>query len=244
MAAPVLRLTPVDFQQEMFGLTGYFPFYSWEGQWCIFHRGDSCPPATMYHGTTLFQLWQILESREWLPGLWLGRPEGIWLATTPSAAIDRASANRGYALTQDPPGIPNGWDGPVAIGFAYDITQSLLHNTLKNDVELHVWTVGGRTRVPLEEFPIVSLHIYEPLYNRMQKLSDHWPELERGELVLCGSRKGEPDFFKSGHGVGWSCCRVTTSPKSCGWLQTGGRWRCIDCDWNKMFQKGSVTGER
>ena len=244
MAAPVLRLTPVDFQQEMFGLTGYFPFYSWEDQWCIFHRGDSCPPATMYHGTTLFQLWQILESREWLPGLWLGRPEGVWLATTPSAAIDRASANRGYALTQDPPGIPNGWDGPVAIGFAYDITQSLLHSTLKNDVELHVWTVGGRTRVPLEEFPIVSLHIYEPLYNRMQELNKHWPDLERGETVMCRSRYGAPDFFKFGHGSGWTCCRVTAYPKSCGWLKKEGRYRCPDCDWNELFLKGSVTGER
>ena len=244
MAAPVLHATPVDFQQEMFGLTGYFPFYSREGQWCIFHRGASCPPATMYHGATLFQLWQILESKEWLPGLWLGRPEGIWLATTPSAAMDRASANRGYAITQNPPGIPNGWDGPVAIGFDYDVTQSKHENTLKNDVELRVKKVGGRTRVPLEELPIVSLHIYEPLYNRMQELHKHWPDLVRGEAVLCRSRKGEPDFFKSGHGHGWTCCRVTAYPESCGWLKTGGRYLCPDCDWSKMFLKGSVTGER
>ena len=244
MAAPVLHVTPDDFQQEVFGSTGFFPFCSREGQWCIFHRGASCPRATLFHGTTLFQLWQILESKVWLPGLWLGRPEGIWLATTPSAAIDRASAKRGYALSQDPPGIPNGWDKPVAIGFDYEVSQSVHKRTLKNDVELRVWSVDGRTRVPLVELPIVSLHIDKPHYDRMQELSYHWPALESGESVLCGSHIGEPDFFKSGHGNGWTCCRVTAYPKICGWIKTQSGYRCPDCDWNERFLRGSVTGER
>ena len=177
---------------------------------------------------------------------WLGGPEGIWLATTPSAAIHRASANRGYALTQDPPGIPNGWDGPLGIGFDHVVAASNRKKTIKNDVKLRLWPVGGRNRVPSWEFPIVSVHNYELLYIRKQKLSNHWPYLLRADLVLCRFRKGEvyPNFFETGHGIGWTCCRVTAYPKSCGWLKTEGRYRCPDCDWSQRFLKGSVTGER
>ena len=79
-----------------------------------------------------------------------------------------------------------------------------------------------------------------------KKMSNHWPYLLRADLVLCRFRKEEvyQNFFETGHGIGWTCCRVTVYPKSCGWLKTEGRYRCPDCDGNQRFLDGSVTGER
>ena len=181
----------------------------------------------MYHGTTLFQLWQILDTQVWLPGRWLVRPDGIRLAEAPSMAIDRANAIRGYAATQHPHGIPNGWDGPVAIGLHCDLWLVNHHATLANDVELGCLPVAGRTRVPLSEIPIVSVHIYEPLYRRLQKLHSDWPALLRGDAVLCRFKYGEPDFLQMcGRGFGWSCCRVTNVPQHCG-LGEIERWSMV-----------------
>ena len=246
MAASVLRATDPDFHQQMFGCRNFFPFYSVDGIWYVFHVDSSSRRATFFHGCTLWELWQILEDGVWKAGLWGGSPLAVWGATTPSAALDRSAAARGYAQTLSPCGIPNGWDSPVAIGFAFDDTSKLgFHKKLKNDVDLLRWSTTGRRTVPLGELPIVSLHIVEPHYNRLQELHTHWSDLEEGTLVLCRSRRCHPeDFFKSGHGNSWSCGRVTAYPNECGWMNSGKRWRCPICDWNHLFLKGSVTGER
>ena len=244
MAASVLHATDPDFHQQMFGCSNFFPFYSVDGIWYVFHVDSSSRRATFFHGCTLWELWQILQDGVWKAGLWGGKPLAVWLAATPSAALDRAAATRGYAKTVN--GIPNGWDSPVAIGFAFDDTSKPgLHKKLKNDVDLRRWLTSGRRMVALDELPIVSLHIVEPHYNRLQELHTHWSDLEEGTLVLCRSRRWHPeDFFKSGHGE-WSCGRVTAYPHELGWMQSNnGRWRCPICDWNRMFLKGSVTGER
>ena len=76
---------------------------------------------------------------------------------------------------------------------------------LKNDVDLRRWSTRGRRTVALGELPIVSLHIVEPHFNRLQELHTHWSDLEKGTVVLCRSRREHPeDFFKSGHGNPWS----------------------------------------
>ena len=132
-----MHVTDLDFQQDMFGCQTFSPFYPFDGIWVRFHK-DSLPRrANFFHGCTLWELWQILQDRVWKAGLWDGKPLSVWLATTPSAAVDRAAAARGYVQTMHPGGIPNGWDSPVAIGFAFDDISKLgFHNKLKNDVEL------------------------------------------------------------------------------------------------------------
>ena len=151
----------------------------------------------------------------------------------------------GYAQTLNPRGVPNGWDVPVAIGFAFDVRNSEIHKILKNDVQTHTLPLDRRCIVPLHELPIVSLQLWEPQYENMQELIEHWPQLLEGESVLCRTRYYNPgDFFKLGHGDGWSCCRVTPYPKACGWIKTKNQWWCKECDFNNRNQLGSVTGER
>ena len=125
---------------------------------------------------------------------------GIYLATTPSAALDRASLQRGYAQSLHPRGTPNGWDCPVVIGMGLNIEECGLHRRLANGAELRRHTIhhnrGPGAPVDLEECQVLDVRIFTPLYNRYQQLPQCWGQLERGEMVLCRARLGRPeDFF-------------------------------------------------
>ena len=82
----------------------------------------------------------MLTEGVWRAGRWTLRsktsPLAVWVATTPSAALDRAQAKRGYARSLSPLGIPNGWDCPVVIAFDINIEVCGLHKTLANGVQL------------------------------------------------------------------------------------------------------------
>ena len=119
---------------------------------------------SVWHGTTLYQLGAILQSGVWRPGLWhpatQSSPLGVWVTTSPSMAIDRASISRGYGRSF---GVPDGWDCPVAIGF--DLPRDLYTRhgrPLVNGEGRFVVRSYGRSRVPLLELNIVEVRIFRP----------------------------------------------------------------------------------
>ena len=204
---------------------------------------------SVWHGTTLYQLGAILQSGVWRPGLWhpasQSSPLGVWVTSSPSMAIDRASMSRGYGFSF---GVPDGWDCPVAIGF--DLPRDLYTRhgrPLVNGVDLFVVKSYGRSRVPLLELNIVEVRIFRPLYDRFQTLPSVWPDLTLGRRVLCRTRQSCPeDVWSSGHGAPWCCGRATTDPYRDGWIRTGpqgtGQWRCPECDGNARNLRSCATG--
>ena len=249
--AVVFYDTPVDFQSEVFGCPGWFPKYRLSGDWVVFHREASLASlATLWHGCTLWELQQILVSGVWKVGLGhppsQTSPPAVWLATTKSAALERAAAERGWAFSQRPCGIPNGWDCPVVIGVRLDLDRCGLHSRLCCGAELRRYLTSNRLVVPLEELRVVQCSIYKPVYDRFQKLEDVWEDLEAGKLVLCRSRWHDPaSFFKSGHGRPWTCGRTCANPNECGWLQADNtrEWRCRECDDRATRCRSTLTGE-
>ena len=176
------------------------------------------PAANCYHGCILWQVWQILQSGVWKAGLWNGSsktsPLGIWVATSPSAAMDRAAVNRGYAASLSPRGVPNGWDVPVVFGFQIDASLWRQHKPLKNGVNLGRITTHGRAEVSLKELRITQLLIYAPVYENYNKLPLFWHDLQRGKRVLCRTRERCPeDLWKGGHGAPLSCGRTSLFPE-------------------------------
>ena len=249
--------TDAAFHQQMFGCEGRFPTHRFEGDWLIFQAWNWTQPR-MFHGCCLSQLHQILSSNVWRAGLCQPpsstSPMGIYLATTPSAALDRASLKRGYARSLHPRGIPNGWDCPVVIGMGLNIGECGLHRRLANTAELRRHTIhhnrGLGAPVDLAECQVLDVRIFKPLYDRYQKLPQRWDALKRGARVLRRARRGRPeDFFSGGHGAPLSCGRTTEYPDGVrynGWLTTGPRgtrqWRCPTCDRNYNQSMSCVTG--
>ena len=124
-------------------------------------------------------------------------PLAVWVATSPSAALDRASAQRGYAHSLSPFGIPNGWDCRVVIAFRINIEECGLNKTLPNGVQLRRYLTGNRQIVPLRELNVVECMIPKQVYDRFQQLHLHWHDLQTGKEVLCRARRKYPeDFFR------------------------------------------------
>ena len=92
--------TNAAFHRQMFGCAGRFPTHHSEGDWLIFQTSERRQPS-VFHGCCLSQLHQILSSSVWRAGLWQPpsstSPMGIYIANTPSAALDRAPLQSGYA---------------------------------------------------------------------------------------------------------------------------------------------------
>ena len=195
--------TDAAFHQQMFGCEGRFPTHRFEGDWVIFQARNWTQPG-MFHGCCLSQLHQILSSNVWRAGLChppsSTSPMGIYLANTPSAALDRASLKRGYAQSLHPGGIPNGWDCPVVIGMGLNIGECGLHRRLVNTAELRRFPIhhnrGPGAPVDLAECQVLDVRIFKPLYDRYQELPRRWDALKEGTEVLCRARRRRPeDFF-------------------------------------------------
>ena len=249
MQQPCMRHPNLQ-QEEFFGCHA-FPWFRESGNWVHFEVDNWSQPS-VFHGLLLSQLFDILKEQKWRAGLWNGHslssPLGVWVATSPSVALDRASAKRGYALSSVPPRVPNGWDFPVVLGLDLNINQCGRHRKLKNGEYIRRYLTGGREVFDLAELNIVDCSFFKPVYERFNQLPQVWDKVLCGSLVMCRCRRRHPeDFFKCGHGNPWTCGRTTNTPEADGWKQTvkkGTRqWRCPNCDWNKKNLKGSVTGE-
>ena len=209
------------------------------------------PAANWFHGCVMSEAKRILESGLWKAGLWhepsLTSPSGIYLANSPSAALDRAAMIRGYAATLQPHGVPNAWDVAVAIGFRINDSQLRKHHVLKNGVILaRLPLPENRAIVSLNELPICELWIHLPTYKRFNELSSVWPDLVRGDAVLCRACQGRPDeMFKSGHGSPWSCARISRDPHGQGWVKAlkSKQWRCPWCTVNTYRLRSPLTRE-
>ena len=241
-------MTPED-HLKMFGCERlFFSEFEVEYNWTVFKVGSWAQP-TLFHGLLLSQLHDLLQSRTWRAGLWKEpsktSPLAIWLTTSPSSAIDRASLRRGYAASVRQ--VPNAWDCPVAIGFNFDVSKCGLHGRLQNGVEIRRCLLS-EAEVPLQRLHLVECRIFTALFTRYNQLGDVWEAVQRDDRVLCRCRRAHPeDFFSGGHGAPLSCARSTTTPEEDGWMntaRTGTRqWRCPECDRNTRLQLGSVTGE-
>ena len=188
----------------------------------------------------------------WKFGLWKRKtktsPLALWVATSRSAAMDRASPKRGYAAQQST--LPSEWDCPVAIGL--NLPAELFgnggHKPLKNGVERKRMLAGGRREMPVEELNIVEVDFFAPAFERYRILSALWPSLKSRERVLCRCEVGNPGkLFQGGHGAPWTCGRTLPRDdcESYGWLKANNtsEWRCPSCDRNKRLLLGSITGE-
>ena len=151
-----------------------FPTVVSTRDWVTFCVSNWVEPS-VWHGCTLSQLNEILQSGVWLPGLWQAEsrssPLAVWVADSPSMAIDRASMSRGYGYSG---GVPNGWDCPVAIGFDLPKEDMARHGWLKNGKALFYIRAKGRPPIPLWELCIVEVKIFRPLYERVQTLPSVW----------------------------------------------------------------------
>ena len=152
--AMAFQATCPDFHREMFGCSDFFPRWRVSGHWITFRvQDDAWSSPTCFHGCCLSELHSMLTDGVWIAGRWTVRsktsPLAVWVATTPSAALDRAQAKRGYARSLGPCGIPNGWDCPVVIAFDIRIEVRGLHGTLANGVQLRRYLTRNRTIMPL-----------------------------------------------------------------------------------------------
>ena len=143
MSAPAAS-DPVDhqFHADFFGIpcgSGpvSFPTVASTRDWVTFCVSNWVEPS-VWHGCTLSQLHAILQVGVWRPGLWQApsrsSPLGVWVADSPSMAIDRASMSRGYGYCSG--GVPDGWDCPVAIGYDLPRDEMTRHGVLTNGTEL------------------------------------------------------------------------------------------------------------
>ena len=89
-----------DYQMELFVKVAVFPNRLIHGDWVQF-QADRWSPPTVWHGLIFSQLHSMLADGVWKFGLWkeatMTSPLALWVTTSRSAAIDRASAERGYA---------------------------------------------------------------------------------------------------------------------------------------------------
>ena len=177
-----------SYQMELFGKVGVFPNRLIQGDW-VQLQADRWSPPTFWHGLTLSQLHSILADGVWKFGLWkeetMTSPLALWVTTSRSAAIDRASAERGYAAQQGTP--PSEWDCPVAIGLNLpdDLFGKGGHEELKNGVQIKRMLSRGRTQMPVQDLNIVEVNFCEPVYEMFRSLPGVWPLLIRKELVMC-----------------------------------------------------------
>ena len=99
----------------------------------------------VYHVCTLHECHQVLRTNLWKAGSRHApsktSPMGVYCASTPSAALDRALLERGYALSQYPWEKPNGWDCPVVIGLGVLKRDCPIHQTLKNGAQLRHFAI-------------------------------------------------------------------------------------------------------
>ena len=160
LVIPESELVDHQFHINFFGIPHRFPTWSRANGWVTVRFTYGAQPS-VWHGTTLSQLHEILQSGVWKPGLWhpatQNSPLGVWVTSSPSMAIDRACMRRGYGV------VPDGWDCPVAIGF--DLPGDLMTRhgrPLANGVDLLKVRVYGRTQVPLWELNAVEVTIFEP----------------------------------------------------------------------------------
>ena len=116
-----------EYQSWLFGRTGFFQCCIRDGQWAIFKTTPGAPAATLYHGCTLYEVWSILASNEWRAGLWGGAPLAVWGATTRSMGLDRSAADRGWNARKHGRKIPDCWDCPVVLGFAFNLAECGRH---------------------------------------------------------------------------------------------------------------------
>ena len=158
--AMAYQATCPDFHREMFGCSDFFPKLRVSGHWITFRvQDDAWSSPTCFHGCCLSELHSMPTDGVWKAGRWKTSPLAVWVASTPSAALDRASAKRGYARSLSPLGIPNGWDSPVLIAFNINIEVCGLHDTLANGVQLRRYLTGNRQIVPLRELNVVECRI-------------------------------------------------------------------------------------
>ena len=251
-----VRTIDREFHKQLFRCQDFFSATCTDGNWTIFYvvtdNEGQLPAANCYHGLAVSQVPEILESGVWKAGLWNGSsrtsPLGVWVATSPSVAMDRAALNRGYAARLSPRGVPDAWNVAAVFGFLIEKSEWRQHKLLKNGVHLGRITTHGRVQVPLKELPITQLLIYRPTYEKYNKLPFLWNALQRGECVLCRTRERCPeDLWKGGHGAPLSCGRTSRFPHLDGWHMTTKdgtlQWRCPSCEGNARRKLGSVTGE-
>ena len=251
-----LQVTPAQFHQDMFGVPTFFPHCRISGNWAIYQVANWTQP-TVWRGDTLHELHQMLQTNSYRAGMWhtptISSPLGIYCASTPSAALDKASLRRGYAFSHVPPIAPNGWDCPIVVGMGLNLNECGMHGKLRSGAVLRRKTIshnyGPGAPLPLQQnLNIQEVRFYIPLYQRYQELPAHWPALQRGDLVLCRAKHGCPnDFFTGGHGPPLSCGRVTADPKEDGWMTTCRKgtqqWRCPTCHSRYNQYRSTVTGE-
>lgn len=113
------------------------------------------------------QLFDILKEQKWRVGLWngssLSSPLGVWVSTSRSVAMDKASAKRGYASSFNPLGVPNGWDFPVVLGLDLNIKQCGRHKRFKSGNCIRRYLTAGRNMLDLMELNIVDCSFYRKI---------------------------------------------------------------------------------
>ena len=213
-----------SYQMRLFGKVGVFPNRLIEGNW-VQLRADRWSPPAFWHGLTLSQLHTLLSDGVWKFGFWKRKtktsPLALWVATSRSAAMDRASPKRGYAAQQST--LPSEWDCPVAIGLnvAAELFGNGGHKPLKNGVERKRMLAGGRREMPVEELNIVEVDFFAPAFERYRILSALWPSLKSRERVLCRCEVGNPGICFSRvvmvhHGLAAGRCPGTTATDTVG----------------------------
>ena len=172
-----------------------FPTVVSTRDWVTFCQSNWTQPS-VWHGCTLSQLNEILQSGVWLPGLWQAEsrssPLAVWVADSPSMAIDRASMSRGYGYSG---GVPNGWVQRYVFGVLYLIFYRKLRGRWRKSawpvcVVCHPREDRG---VYLAAFQQVQAELDRRQLGTVQQVGlDHFPGLEakfkevnpRGHVVL------------------------------------------------------------
>ena len=158
----------------------------------------------------------------------------------------RAAAWQGHNRRHNLP--PNGWETPIVIAMNMDLEETGKHKALANSIEIRR-RLFNRMQVPLKELNIVALHMHKITYHRFQGLPAQWESLLEGQRVLCRTPVHRPkDFFKSGHGVPWSCGRTSAvvdgKAEDEGWCKAKKTliWRCGHCEDNYQLGRSTVLG--